>query len=96
VGLDRFLVGFLFALFLVSCAGAGFSYHYYGLSQVSFANGKLLGPTEQDDLPFSKCSPEVDSKNPCVVMFAKDFFSLKQDYEDSKMRLADCEKPVSN
>ncbi len=70
---------------LVSCAG--FSYHYYGLDQVSYDHGVLLGPTPHDDIPFSKCSPRE-----CVVMFAKDFFAFKQDYQDSKNKLIECEK----
>lgn len=85
-----FGIGFLFALLLVGCAG--FSYHYYGLDGVTYEHGMLLGPKEKDDLPFSQCAPNASSKHPCVVMFASEFFKFRQDYEDVKMRLAQCEK----
>lgn len=92
MGLVRrdFIVGFFAAIALVSCAGAG--YRYYGLAEVDYNKGTLLGPKEKYDLPFSKCAPSATSKNPCVVMFATDFFTLKKDYEDTKMRLKECEK----
>jgi len=79
-------------LFLVLLGCAGFSYHYYGLSEVDYSHGNLLGPKEKDDLPFSKCAPNGESNHPCVVMFAKDFFAFKQDYEDLKVKLTECEK----
>jgi hypothetical protein len=85
-----FVIGFISCLFLVGCAG--FSYHYYGLSDVSYDHGILLGPKPKDDLPFSKCAPTETSKNPCVVMFATDFFQFKQDYLDTQQKLIDCEK----
>lgn len=79
-------------LLLLGCAGLGFSYRYYGLAEVSYVEGKLLGPTEKDDLPFSKCAPSESVKNPCVVLFAKDFFALKLEYEAMQQRLVSCEK----
>jgi len=87
----EFLTGALVSLILMACAGAGFK--YYGMQGVSFENGTLLGPTSVDDLPFSRCMPNNLSKNPCIVMFASEFFALKQDYEDVKQKLKDCEKP---
>lgn len=86
-----FLLGFLSALLLASCAGAGFK--YYGIKDVIFEHGTLLGPTEKEDLPFSKCEPNAESKFPCIVMFAKEFFAMKQDYEDVKQKLKECQKP---
>jgi hypothetical protein len=92
VGLRRsFLFGFLSALILIAGC-AGFTYHYYGLSEVDYDHGMLLGPKAKDDLPFSKCAPNAQSKNPCVVMFTKDFYALRLDYEDLKNRLVACEK----
>lgn len=79
-----------FSCILIGCAA--FSYHYYGLSEVNYEHGVLLGPKEKDDLPFSKCAPSDQIKNPCVVMFAKEFFAFKQDYEDIKIKLIACEK----
>ena len=75
---------------LVGCAG--FSYRYYGLSEVDYEHGTLLGPKEKDDLPFSKCAPNAESKHPCVIMFTKEFFAFKQDYEDTKQKLKECQK----
>lgn len=89
--LNKFHVGFLFALLLiVGCAA--FPFHYYGLSEVDYEHGTLLGPKSTDDLPFSKCAPNGQTKNPCVVMFVKDFFAWRQDYEDVKNKLIACEK----
>jgi hypothetical protein len=85
-----FVVGFFSAIFLMSCAGM--TVKYYGMAGVIYEHGKLLGPKDKDDLPFSKCAPTATSKNPCVVMFATDFHKLKQDYQDTKMRLIECEK----
>ena len=86
----KFFLGFVSALLFIGCAG--FSVKYYGLSEVVFEHGKLLGPKPNDDLPFSRCAPNAQSKNPCVIMFAQDFFSLKADYESTKMRLKECER----
>jgi len=92
MGIDRgsFLMGGLFFLLLVvGCAG--FSHRYFGLMGVFYDQGTLLGPKPKDDLPFKACAPNEDSKNPCVVMFARDFFALKADYESTKQRLKECE-----
>lgn len=85
-----FLMGFAGALLLAGCAG--FSYHYYGLADVEYDHGNLLGPKPKDDLPFSKCAPNGESKHPCVIMFTKDFMAFKLDYEDTKQKLSDCQK----
>jgi hypothetical protein len=85
-----FCVGFLSCLILMGCAG--FSYHYYGMKDVVYDHGQLLGPTEKEDMPFSKCAPNAQSKHPCVVMLIKDFYDLKLDYEDTKQKLKTCEK----
>lgn len=85
-----YLFGFLWCLILVGCAG--FAYHYYGLDGVVYEHGMLLGPKPKDDLPFSKCAPNAETAHPCVVMFAKDFFAFKQDYEDTKQKLKECQK----
>jgi hypothetical protein len=88
----QFIAGFITCLLLVSCAGAGFSYRYYGLSEAVYDNGVLLGPTEKDDIPFSRCSPRDAIKHPCVVMLTSDFYAFKQDYEDSETKLIDCQR----
>ena len=89
VGRIQFLLGMLFALLMIGCAG--FAYRYYGMSGVFYQNGVLLGPKPSDDLPFERCAPTATSRNPCVVMFANEFFSLKTDYETTKRRLSECE-----
>jgi hypothetical protein len=86
----HFLLGFLVCFFVMGCAG--FTYRYYGLKDVVYEHGQLLGPTEKEDMPFSKCQPNSQSKHPCVVMFTKDFYALKLDYEDTKQKLQACEK----
>lgn len=75
---------------LIGCAA--FNYRYYGLGQVVYEHGMLLGPKPKDDLPFSQCAPNATTQHPCVVLFTKDFFAFKQDYEDLQIRLSDCEK----
>jgi len=92
MGVNRaFIVGFVSCLALTACVGAGFI-KYYGMQGVAYDHGTLAGPFKEDDLPFSKCAENPQSKFPCVVMFAKDFFALKQDYEDTKQKLKECEK----
>ena len=76
---------------LAACSAAGFK--YYGLDGVDYRSGTLLGPKPKDDLPFYRCEPDASKKHKCVIMFTADFFALKQDYEDVKMRLKACEKP---
>lgn len=85
----QFLAGSLFSLLLLSCGGA--SFHYYGLRGVQYEQGTLLGPKEGDDIPFSRCQPTEQVRNPCIVMFAVDFYALKQDYQDTKSKLKACE-----
>lgn len=85
-----FSMGFTLALLLVGCAG--FSYKYYGIQGVSYDQGTLLGPEQRDDIPFNRCMPSTSNRNPCVIMFAQDFFAFKQDYNDTKLRLQACEE----
>ena len=88
-----FLLGFGSCLLMIlGCATAGISYRYYGISGVSFDQGKLLGPSEIDDIPLSKCAPSGESKTPCVVMFSDEFLAFKKDYLDLKQQLIDCQK----
>lgn len=73
---------------------ASFSYKYYGLNGVSYEQGKLLGPKPELDRPFSDCAPNGEHKNPCVVMFADDFFQLRKDFDQTKMELDDCQRKL--
>lgn len=86
----RFIAGFFACLLLLGCTS--FAYRYYGLAGVSYSQGTLLGPKERDDLPFNHCAPNDQTQHPCVIMFAKDFFAFKQEYEDLRVKLKACEK----
>lgn len=81
--------GFLIVLatLFCGCASPGFNYRYYGLSEMDFTKGFILGPEAKDDLPFDRCA-----KNGCVVMFAQDFFAMKLDFLDTQNRLTACER----
>lgn len=83
------LAAFGLVVILVGCAG--FSFKNYGLDLPDYSQGKLLGPTEADDLPITVCKPDELVKGKCVVMLATDFFRLKQDYEETKQRLKECQ-----
>lgn len=83
---NSFISGYLICMLMVGCAGV--SFRYYGLKDASYTYGTLLGPKDTDDLAFSKCAPTQDLKNPCVVMFASEFFELKRDYERLKLKVA--------
>jgi hypothetical protein len=86
----NWLAGFISGSLLLGCAGAAFNYRYFGLQGVTYTQGVLLGPKESQDIPFSACEPGLASRSTCVVMLAKDFFALKQDYEDTQQRLKEC------
>lgn len=85
-----YTLGVLSGCLLMGCAS--FAYRYYGLEGVRYEEGKLLGPVPKEDLPFSSCAPNVESKHPCVLMFAKEFYAFKLDYEDTKQDLETCER----
>lgn len=89
--LKYFTLGVAWCALVASCAGL--TYKYYGMKDVVYEHGMLLGPSDAEDLPFSKCAPNGQSKHPCVVMFATEFFEFKKDYEDTKQKLKECQKP---
>lgn len=74
---------------LTSCSS--FAYKYYGLSGADFSRGTLLGDKPENDLPFGRCEPNSTLKNPCVVLFAEEFFKLKLDFTDTQNKLKACE-----
>lgn len=71
-----------------SCASA-FPYKWYGLDPTQ---GKLLGKTEEEDLPLKVCNPDDIQKGKCVVIFVQEFDRLRSDYAEIKQRLVECEK----
>lgn len=83
---------FLFLVLVCACASAGYSYKFYGLEQVNYSEGKLVGPEPKDDLPFSRCAPDESSQHKCVVMFADEFYRAKLDFEATQQKLKECEK----
>lgn len=85
----NYLLGFLSCALLCGCAG--FAYKSYGLDGVNYSNGKLLAISPKDDRPFMDCAPTAAVKHPCMVMFAKEFYALKTDFEDTQNRLKKCE-----
>lgn len=85
-----FTLGFLSCLGLLACSGVAF--RYYGIAEVDYNQGMLLGPKPKDDIPFSRCAPTGNEAHPCVIMFTKEFFALKLDYEDTKQKLKECQK----
>ena len=85
-----FLSGFLLAILLCSCSA--WTFHYYGLDGMDYSKGSLLGASVTEDLPFSVCTPTQVDKSPCIIMLAKDFYAMKQEYQDTVMRLRECEK----
>ncbi len=90
MGLRNFLLGLSVGFLLLGCAG--FGYKYYGLEGVRYSDGKLLGETAEDDLPFERCEPSVKESFPCIVMFSAEAYRLKQDLLDTRQKLSDCQK----
>lgn len=83
-------LGVLFSGIFFACA-VGFPYKYYGMQLAAYTDGKLLGPEPSDDKDIVVCQPSEHDKGPCVVMLREDFFSLKKDYEQTKIDLRECE-----
>lgn len=93
--LRAILVGLVLGFLIAGCAGATFAYKYYGIDSVRYDQGKLLGPKPENDIPFNACEPSAQSKHPCVIMFASEFFKLKQDYMDTQDKLNQCQSSLS-
>ncbi len=91
-GSGKFFLGVVTGCIFVGCAGLSFPYKYYDPVFVSY-DGTLMGPSKEDDLPGNICEPNEESKHPCVIMKAQEFFLLKHDYIDLEERLVECEKP---
>lgn len=88
----QFAMGLLLGILLVGCAG--FTYRYYGIEMPAecFAQGKLLGPKESDDLPLSRCSPDDTQKGKCAVFLVEELERLIADHGRLKAELKDCQK----
>lgn len=101
MGMRRvFALGLLAGVALTACAGAKFSYRWYGLSAERY-EGTLLGPKPENDLHFSVCEPDPEpspgaspvatKRGKCVVVLADEFARLRTDYLDLEQRLITCE-----
>lgn len=73
---------------LASCATPGFNYKWYGIDP---AAGKLLGSTEQEDLPLSTCQGDQQQQGKCAVMLVNEFERMRTDYIRLKIQLKECE-----
>ena len=91
VKLKHFTAGLLLGFLPMGCAGV--SYHYYGLNAEHY-EGTLLGPKAKDDKPFSVCTPNAQSKSPCVVMMQDEYFRMYQELLSARQALIDCQKPM--
>jgi hypothetical protein len=91
MGYLKFLSGFLLGCGLIACAALPtFSYKFFNISGNNFA-GTLLGPTQQDDVPFNRCAP-VNGVQQCVVVFYTELNALIKDYKQTKSDLITCQK----
>jgi hypothetical protein len=85
--MGRTVVGFAFGLILSACLGANlFPFKYYTLEAKTY-DGKLLGPTSDQDLLLSMCSPGEADKAPCMVIFTSEFLRLKDAYKKCQVDL---------
>jgi len=74
----------------VACASS-FPYQWYGLELPSY-QGKLLGPTEDNDLPMTVCEPDNLIQGKCVLFLTDEFDRLRSDLVELKERLKACEQ----
>ena len=72
---------------LGSCASS-FPHKWYGIDP---ARGLLLGKTEAEDLPLTRCQGDEVQKGKCAVMLIDDFDRMRTDYVTMKERLKACE-----
>lgn len=86
----QFFWGFISGISLFACASIPvFPFKFYNYSKTTF-NGTLLGPTQQDDVPFSRCVP-VNGTQQCIAMFYSEFKALVIDYKNTKQQLENCQ-----
>lgn len=76
---------------ILGCGGTEFPYKYYGIDAKSY-EGKLLGPTAKQDLPFAKCKPDDAQKGKCVLMLVDEFEMFRFDYMRCKETLKEAQK----
>lgn len=86
-----FIFGFALSLTLILGCGS-IPYKWYGLDLPSYSEGRLLGPTEEDDLPMAFCRPSESEQGRCVVMLAHEFERLYTDLIEMRQRLEACEE----
>lgn len=84
-----------FVLILYACASD--SYTYYGLNvsrieKPELEKGLLLHKDPKKDLDLTECLPTKKNVSPCIVVFSSEYFKMKRDFEEMKIRLEACEK----
>ncbi len=84
-----FIAGFCLAMF--GCAAAEFNFKHYGLQAKSY-EGKLLGPTENEDIDLSVCAPDDKEQGKCYVYLREEHRRLKEDYLNTKQELMDLQR----
>ena len=78
--MGKIVTGFLSGLLLSACLASNlFPFKYYALDANSY-DGKLIGPTSDQDLLLKLCSPTDNNKAPCMVLFTSEFLRLKEAY----------------
>lgn len=77
---------------LVACAG--FSYTYYGVGPDAAGElkGMILGKTEAEDMPLSKCMPDDQQKGKCVLVFVDEFERIRADMLALQEQLKACQQ----
>lgn len=93
MGLMKRIFWICVGMTLWGCAGATFSYHWYGLDLPSYS-GKLLGPKPADDLDFAACAPEGSHKGKCAVFLSAELKALINDYEGLQIDLKKCQQAL--
>lgn len=76
----RIAIAFLMGVTISACmANKLFPFRYYSLDAESY-EGKLLGPSVDQDLLLSMCRPTDIDSAPCMVMFTSAFLRMKEAY----------------
>jgi len=85
-------LGIVLGFMVSACASAVFPYHYYGLD---LKDGKLLGPTEADNVDLAVCNATSADQSPCIAMITSSFLEMKKDYKDTKNQLIACQQQLA-
>ena len=87
----NFSLGLLLGICLMGCAGVSFPYKWYYPEFDSY-DGKLLAHLPADDLDGTVCAKDAQGNHGCAVMLKSDFKAMVIDYQDTKIKLIECER----